>query len=58
MHLFCEKGFMFMQARQTRQNSGGVAEGQPGFDKGGVAIFFFTFYAIKISLFRVTTLSD
>ena len=39
------------QARQTPQNSGGVAEGQPRFDKGGggggVAIFFFTFYAIK-----------
>ena len=36
----------------------GVAEGQPRFDKGGVAIIFFTFYAFKISLFRVFTLSD
>ena len=26
----------------------GVAEGHPRFDKGGVAIFFFTFYALKI----------
>ena len=29
------------QARQTRPNSGGVAEGQPRLDKGGVAIFFY-----------------
>ena len=29
------------QARQTRSNSGGVAEGQPRFDKGGVAIIFY-----------------
>ena len=37
-------------------NLGGVAEGQPSFDKGvGVAIIF---YALKISLFRVFTLSD
>ena len=28
------------QARQTRPNSGGVAEGHPRFDKGGVAINF------------------
>ena len=43
------------QARQTRQNSGGVAEGYPRFDKGGVAVFFFTFRRIKITVF---TLSD
>ena len=43
------------QARQTRPNSGGVAEGHPRFDKEGVAI---TFYALKIELFRVFTLSD
>ena len=49
-----------LQARQTRQNSGGggVAEGQPRFDKGGVAIFFKTFYAINILLVIVSTLSD
>ena len=29
------------QARQTRSNSGGVAEGQPRFDKGGVALMFY-----------------
>ena len=44
------------QARQTRPNSGEVGEGHPRFDKGGVA--FFTFYALKIELFRVFTLSD
>ena len=38
-------------------NSGGVAEGQPRFDKGGVAIIF-PFSVLKISLFRVFTLSD
>ena len=43
------------QARQTLPNSGGVAEGHPRFDKGGVAI---TFYKLKIELFRVFTLSD
>ena len=32
------------QVRQTRPNSGGVAEGQTRFDKGGVAIIF---YALK-----------
>ena len=45
------------QARQTRPNSGRVAEGHPRFDKGGVAIFF-PFYALKIELFRVFMLSD
>ena len=49
--------FNHNQARQTRPNSGGVAEGHPRFDKGGVAIIF-TFYALKIELFRVITLSD
>ena len=29
------------QARQTWPNSGGVAEGHPRFDKGGVAIIFY-----------------
>ena len=29
------------QARQTRPNSWGVAEGHPRFDKGGVAIIFY-----------------
>ena len=29
------------QARQTRPNSGGVAEGHLRFDKGGVAIIFY-----------------
>ena len=36
--------FIYKQwhARQTRPNSeGGVAEGQPRFDKGGVAIIFY-----------------
>ena len=47
----------FLQARQTRPNSGGVAEGHPKFDKRGVANFF-NFYALKIELFRVFTLSD
>ena len=32
---------MYHQARQTRPNSEGVAEGQPRFDKGGVAIIFY-----------------
>ena len=38
-----------VQARQNRPNSGGggVAEGQPRFDKGGVANFK-TFYALKM----------
>ena len=31
---------IYDQARQTRPNSGGVAEGHPRFDKGGVAIIF------------------
>ena len=44
-------------ARQTRPNSGGVAEGQPRFDKGGLQ-YFFIFYTLKISLYRVFTLSD
>ena len=48
----------YFQARQTRPNSGGVAEGQPRFDKGGGVAIIFTFYALKISLFRVFTLSD
>ena len=40
------------------QIQGGVAEGQPSFDKeGGVAIMVY-FYVLKISLFGVFTLSD
>ena len=35
--LTCDIG----QARQTRPNSGGVAEGHPRFDKGGVAVIFY-----------------
>ena len=31
----------YHHAHQTRPNSGGVAEGQPRFDKGGVAIFVY-----------------
>ena len=46
------------QARQTRPNSGGVAEGHPRFDKGDNCNNVFTFYALKIELFRVFTLSD
>ena len=34
-------GYCYCQARQTRPNSGGVAEGHPRFGKGGVAIFFY-----------------
>ena len=33
---------VYKQARQTRPNSGGVAEGQPRFDKEGVAIIFYS----------------
>ena len=33
--------FGYKQARQTRLNSGGVAEGHPRFDKRGVAIIFY-----------------
>ena len=36
---------------------GGIAEGHPKFDKGGLQ-YFFTFYALKIELFRVFALSD
>ena len=47
-----------MQARQTRQNlGGGGAEGQPRFDKEGVAIMFY-FLRDKNITFRVSTLSD
>ena len=38
------------QARQTRPNSGGVAEGHPRFDKGGVAIIFY-FLHVKNRIF-------
>ena len=48
---------IFRQARQTRPNSGGVAEGHPRFDKG-IMQQFFPFYALKIEIFRVFTLSD
>ena len=51
------------QARQTRPNSGGVAEGHPRFEDstgggGGGCNIFFTFYALKIELFKVFKLSD
>ena len=49
--------FPWIQARQTRPNSGGVAEGHPRFDKGGVAIIFY-FLRVKNRTFRVFTLSD
>ena len=39
-------GDRVVQGRQTRQNSGGVAD----LTKGGLLIFF-NFYAIKISIF-------
>ena len=39
VQLYCDGDLV--QARQTRPNSGGVAEGHPRFDKGGVAIFFY-----------------
>ena len=47
---FPTSGYMTgTQARQTRPNSGGVAEGHPRFDKGGVAIIFFYFLRVKNS---------
>ena len=36
-----QSNISYYQARQTRPNSGGVAEGHPRFDKGGVAIIFY-----------------
>ena len=42
----CMKFNTPFQARQTRPNSGGVAEGHPIFDKGGVAIIF-SFLRVK-----------
>ena len=42
--------FDYVQARQTRPNSGGVAEGHPRFDKGGVAIIFY-FLRVKNTTF-------
>ena len=38
------------QARQTRPNSGGVAEGHPRFDKGGVAIIIYFLRVKNITL--------
>ena len=35
------------QARQTRPNSGGVAEGHPRFDKGGGLQYFFYFLRVE-----------
>ena len=56
-NIYCSRSIL--QARQTRPNSGGVAKGHPRFDKGGGGCnIFFTFYALKIELFRVFTLSD
>ena len=48
----------YSKARQTRPNSRGVAEGHPRSDKGGGCNISFTFYVLKIELFRVFTLSD
>ena len=48
--LFCNMNNNVDQARQTRPNSGGVAEGHARFDKGGVAIIL-AFYTLKIELF-------
>ena len=46
------------QARQTRPNSGGgLQKAIQDSTKGGLQ-YFFTFYALKIELFRVFTLSD
>ena len=44
--LTCDPCDRVRQARQTRPNSGGVAESQPRFDKGGVAIIFY-FFRVK-----------
>ena len=41
----------YMHARQTRPNSGGVAEDHPRFNKGGVAIIFH-FLRVKNRTFR------
>ena len=41
---------VYEQARQTRPNSGGVAEGHPRFDKGGVAIILY-FLRVKNVIF-------
>ena len=47
----------YHHAHQTRPNSGGVTEGQPRFDKGGVAIFFYLL-RVKNIPFQSFTLSD
>ena len=39
------------QVRQTRLNSGGVAEGHPRFDKGGGLQYFFYFLRVKNNFF-------
>ena len=44
--VFLTKFSINSQARQTRPNSGGVAEGHPRFHKGGVAIIF-SFLRVK-----------
>ena len=49
------------RAKLSQIQGGGAAEGQRRFDNGGgggVAIFFVTFYELKISLFIVFTVSD
>ena len=46
---------LIRRAKLGQIQGGRVAEGQPRFDKGGVAIIFFTFYALKIEHFRVFT---
>ena len=41
--------YIYKQARQTRPNSGGVAEGHPRFEKGGVTIIFYFLRAKNIT---------
>ena len=46
-----------LQGASQDSTKGGVAGASQDSTKGGLQIFF-TFYALKISLFRVFTLSD
>ena len=46
------------QARQTRQNSVGLHRASQDLTKGGGGLQYLFFYAIEISLFRVSTLDD
>ena len=49
-HPYLSKSLRAGAPNSAKFRGGGVAEGQPRFDKGRVAIMF-TFYALKISLF-------